>query len=389
MRSFCGARSAALHERRGMADAPGVRMLTLLLVLGVAPEPSAKLMRGNLASTYALQPYLQSASKFRDPQNADVILDSLDQLGRLEHAFMSPYGEPTPRAISTLFAEQVNRARAEFKSGDTEPARMKLRGLTGMCLSCHTRSTAPKLAELDVSANRLELTPSERAAFLAAARQIDPALDLWREQLAKPPQNVLEAYDQALALRAAVGVAVRAKDDPQLTLALLELVKNGAALPPFARLDATEWAKQAQAWKGERFIASAQPGAALFARAKALIEATPALGSVAPDDEHLIDLQRAASYLNRALQLEPKAKWRGEALYLLAVASAAALDPELWLLDEPFLEACVHENPHSKLAVRCVDRLADQTLYRYTFAGVTNVPIAVGSRLGELRALAK
>ncbi|MBL8955098.1 MAG: hypothetical protein JNK82_30255, partial [Myxococcaceae bacterium] len=255
--------------------------------------------------------------------------------------------------------------------------------------ACHTRSTGPSAAELGVTAERLELTLAERASFFAAAHQVDAALELWHVQLAKPPQNLLEAYDQALALRAAVGVAVRTKDDPQLVLTLLERVKNGANLPPYARLQAAAWVKQATAWKGERFSAASQPAGALFARAKALVEASPASRSVAPDDEHLVELQRAAGYLNRALALEPAAKWRGEALYLLAVASVAALDPELWQLDELYLEACVHENAHSRLAVRCVDRLADQTLYRHTFAGVANVPVEVGSRLGNLRALAQ
>jgi len=365
-------------------------MLALpLILLAAAPEPPADLMRGNLAAAWALQPYLLSPARFADPQNAELVATSLEQLALLEHAFPAPSGEPTPRAISRLFADQVKRARAEYAAGATEPARMKLRGLTGMCLACHTRAPAPPLAALNVSADRLGLAPNERAALLAGAHQLDAALEVWRAQLSRPPQNLLEAYDQALALRAAVGVAVRSKDDPQLVLALLELVKRGETLPPYARQGAAGWAKQAAAWKAERFAAPAQTPAALFARAKALVEAAPASRSVAPDDEHLVDLQRAASYLNRALALEPGARWRGEALYLLAVASAAAPDPELWLIDELFLEACVLENPHSRLAVRCVDRLAGQTIYRYTFAGVTHVPVDVGSRLGNLRALAQ
>ncbi|MBL8951177.1 MAG: hypothetical protein JNK82_10400, partial [Myxococcaceae bacterium] len=114
-------------------------MLTLFFVLAAAPEPTA-LMRGNLVSVYALQPYLASPARFRDPQSAEVILASLDQLALLEHTFLTPASGPTPRAISRLFAEQVKRARADYAAGSTEPARVKLRGLTGMCLACHTRS---------------------------------------------------------------------------------------------------------------------------------------------------------------------------------------------------------------------------------------------------------
>jgi hypothetical protein len=359
-------------------------MLPLLATLCLALDGGeVGIMRENLTAVFALQPYLASPAKFRDPANADVILASLDQLGRLQHQRV----EPTLNVISELFAARVQQARSDFLRGSRDAARLRLSGLTSLCLGCHARAPAA-VAPNHLAVEHLELAPAEKARFLASARQFDAALAVWKTVLEEPPENLLESYDQLLALRSAVGVAVRAKDDAQLVLDLLARTDGWHTLSPLTRHDTEAWQRQATAWKAEHFVATEKSAGALFARAKGLLESTPAYRSVASDEEHLVVLQRAASYLNRALELEPKAAWRGEALYLLAVASAAALDPELWQLDELYLESCVREYPHSKLAQKCVDRLADRIVYQYTLGGVTQVPPDEGSRLGDVRALA-
>lgn len=46
-------------------------------------------------------------------------------------------------------------------------------------------------------------------------------------------------------------------------------------------------------------------------------------------------------------------------------------------------------DPHTALALRCVDRLADRTLFLYSGSGGTRVPPELVERLTELRALAR
>ncbi len=357
--------------------------LALMAFLG-ADRPDPGLMRGNLTAAWALQPYLVSPESFRDPGNQDVILACIEQLALTEH----PYSAPTPAAISRLFVERVQKARADYERGSKDVARLRLMGLTGLCLGCHTRAPA-QATPLHLSAEHLKLAPAERAQLLAAARQFDRALETWKRLLETPPRNALEAYDQAFALRAALGVAVRAADDPDEALALIAPMENRPELAPLTRHRIATWKKDVVAWRSEAFVAKSQRPPALLARARALLDGTGALGSAGPDEDHFVALQRATAYLNRALELEPRAPWRPEALYLLAVAAAAASDPELWQLDELYLEACVRESPHTKAAVRCVDRLADRLVYRYTVEGVTRIPVEEASKLGDLRALAR
>ncbi|MBK7857864.1 MAG: hypothetical protein IPJ65_04395 [Archangiaceae bacterium] len=364
-------------------------MLTALMLLSLAAgDDTQHVMRGNLTAVFVLQRYLASPIEFRDPSNAGVINDSLALLARQQHPFMTSGDGPTQAALSLLFAQQVDRAREDFTRGSPDSARLRLRSVTGMCLGCHSRAPTHDLPGIHV-ANDANLPPAEFAQYLAATRQFDAALRTWKTVLEAPPKNGRDAYDQAIALRAAVSISVRVKDDPALTLELLERVKGRTELPGLVQRAAAEWVIQATAWKAEKLVAAEQSPGALFARAKQLVESSQAAASVVPDEAHLVALQRAVSYLNQALAREPKAKWRGEALYLLALSTSVVMDPDLWQLDGMFLEACVMENPHTRLAVRCVDRLADRTVYQYTLSGDTRVPMDIGSRLGDLRAIAR
>jgi hypothetical protein len=90
-----------------------------------------------------------------------------------------------------------------------------------------------------------------------------------------------------------------------------------------------------------------------------------------------------------ALAAGPTASFRGEALYLLGVASAATHDPLLWELDTLYLEGCILENAHTALARKCADRRDDRAWFIWSGSGGTDIPPDVSQRLGELRALAQ
>jgi hypothetical protein len=119
------------------------------------------------------------------------------------------------------------------------------------------------------------------------------------------------------------------------------------------------------------------------------VEASGAAQSPLTDEGRFISLLRASGYLHSAMEKEPGAPFRAEALYLLGVASAATLDPALFELDNLYLEACVRESPHSAIARRCVDRFYDRTWFGWTGSGGTAIPPEVERRLDELRALAQ
>jgi hypothetical protein len=346
-------------------------------------------MRGNFAALVALQPLLISPTAFADPANAAVLEQSLNLLGRVQHR--PPRAEePMPNAIAGLFGEALDRARAELAAGHREQARLRLRGLTGLCMGCHARKpVAADLNDLGRAGEALRLPPLERAEFFAATRQFDAALMLWADVLRDPPKAAADAFIQAQVARRALLVSVRVKDDPVATLELLKMVKQRPELPRLMRTSLEAWLKDAEAWKGEGFVSAKKTPEQLMARAQKLIAATGAERSLLMGDERLVPLLRASGYLDEALARAPNAASRGEALYLLGVATAALFDADLWDLDQLFLEACVRENPHTPLAVKCVDRFADRMLLLYSGSGGTRVPPDQIERLVQLRALAR
>ena len=78
---------------------------------------------------------------------------------------------------------------------------------------------------------------------------------------------------------------------------------------------------------------------------------------------------RATSYIHKALQKNPKAKFRTEALYALGSAYDSLQDPLLWPLVNSFFEMCVHEKPHSTIARKCYDRYAAKLALAYSEGG--------------------
>lgn len=368
----------------------------LLLCLSLAAPPAAlrasprdqRPMIDAMSAVVRLQPYLASPTAFRDPQNAAEIIADLDALSGLRHFFSDVEGRPNE--LATIYARQAMLARREYLEGDQETARIRLRNVSGLCIDCHV--TGPRLPELDEAAtlvDRLDLSPLERPLFLVLTRQPDRALAEWREALVSPPRNDAEAAEQAEGLRAALSVAVRVKDDPAIAIALLEAQRGRSSVSPTSRRQQERWLAEARRWQQEKVVAATLAPKELVARARALIDATGAAETPVPAVERLVELLRATKYLGDAVAREPRGPWRGEALYLLGVASASTNDPLLWQLESLYLEACVRENPHTALARGCARRLADRTWYAYSARGVESMPPEVAGTVHELAAMAR
>jgi len=368
-------------------------LLLACAVAGAAPRSPDDVkgtMRGNLAALVALQPMLASPEAFADPKNGPLIRGSLAALARTQHRFKKPQTQEPAYALSQLFAEALVWAQSDLSGGRTEAARLRLKGLTTLCLSCHARQLSPAdftpPAGLAVDAG---VSTYERAELLAATRQFDAALALWSEALSRPPSTDAEVYEQLHAFRAALSVAVRAKDDPQAAVGLLETHCASAAHSPASRRTCVKQLNDAKAWRAEQLVAATATGSALYARASELVDFSEVAETLYPREDERVKLLRVTAYLSLALEREPKAAWRGEALYELGLATGATLDPDLWALDGIYLEACVRESPHTALARRCADRLAERTLFDYSGSGGTRLPWDVARRLEAVRAMAK
>ena len=151
---------------------------------------------------------LASPAAFRDLRNTDAIASSLATLAQVRHQFPQGQTAPPAASIALLFNEACSAPAADFSQGRTDSARLRVQGLTALCLGCHARQVAPSdFAQAGRAAEGMGLSPLERAQFFAATRQFDVALALWGDALSAAGKTDAYAFEQWQALRSAMSVA--------------------------------------------------------------------------------------------------------------------------------------------------------------------------------------
>jgi tetratricopeptide (TPR) repeat protein len=369
--------------------------LLLAVALEGAPDGGVQTratMRDAFASLTQLLPLSASREALTDPKNAAAIGQALDALAGLQHAFPADpkAQEPATAALSTLFARYARDTRRRLDAGEFEGVSLRVRTLTSLCFSCHSRERAPSdFAVAQGWLDQLALPPLERAQALAATRQFDQALAVYRGVLDARPTGERALLEYSRALQDTLAILVRVRDDAAATGALLDALGQRDDLPPFLRGTIAAWRADVTAWQRERFDALKASPEALFRRAEALVRRANGSHALLTDERHDITWLRASGYLNLALAKNPRLKTRGEALSLLGVCAGALRSPLLWDVDLLFFEACVRENPKTTLARRCFRQLSDRVYLGYTGSSGTHLPEDELERLAELRRLAE
>ncbi|MCA3012858.1 MAG: hypothetical protein INH41_10720 [Myxococcaceae bacterium] len=265
-----------------------------------------------------------------------------------------------------------------------------MRTLTSLCFTCHSRERAPEdYRAMDQHLADARLPPLDRAQFLAATRRFDEALDAYGAVVARPATDERARLVQARAIKDALTLLVRVKDDAKATDVFLEGLSRRDDLPAFLKRSVAAWRKDVSAWRKERFDALGASPVALFTRAKALVAKASGPRTFLPDETNDVAYLRASAYLNLALGKDPRLPQRGEALFLLGVCAGALKSPLLWDVDLLFFEACVRENPKTPLAQRCFAQLSDRLYFGFTGSSGTHLPDDELSRLSTLRELAE
>jgi len=369
-------------------------LMTLICLTSLSNAKERPEVTGNMREVFNslmnLQTYAVSTDRFRDVKNKDVISKDLKTLERVNHSFPKKMMEEEPgiAAIAKLFQDYIHDTQNQFKKGNYEYARNRVRSATAFCLNCHTRVTTEKVF-VDFQ-NRIEkgdFSLYERAEIAAATRQFDKALKDYRELLSSVPKNEWGVIEYSRALRHAVSISVRVKRDPKLTLEILDQVAKQKDLPEFIQDYVNQWKKETVAWKDEK-VDEDLKGAKAIAKAKSIIEKAMASQAFPADENIDISLLRATNYLHEALDEKPNSEERAEALYLLGMAYQVLQDPMLWDLDTIYYESCIREKPHSDLSKKCYRRYSDRIYFGYTGSGGTFIPEPELKKLVELRKLA-
>ena len=371
----------------------GAMTLMLLAAPDAGAAPTKFTMREAFESLVRLQTVASSSSALRDPKNAASISADLARFSSLNHTFPADpkNQEPATAALSSLFSQYAAETSRRFEARETDVVGMRVRTLVGLCFTCHTRERAP--VDFNDAQKRLDalgLTGLQRAQVLVATRQFDEALVEYTRLLDGAPSTERGLLEYARALQDAMALQVRVKDDAAGTLALLDKLGARADLPPFLKGNIAAWRKDVAAWKAEKFDAQKAKPEALFARAQTMMtKANTGFGPFSMDERRDVIWLRASGYLNLALGKDPQLKSRGEALYLLGVCAGALRSPLWWDVDLLFFEACVRENPKTKVARRCFQQLSDRVYLGFTGSAGTFIPEDELARLTELRGLAE
>lgn len=371
-------------------------MLSTLCLVLLSTAPDAGTTRTSMREMFdalaTLQWAVATPSTLKDAASLQAVSRELETLSGMSHAFpASPKDqEPATAALSSLFARYAAETKRRVDAGDTAAVPLRVRTLTSLCFSCHSRERAPQ--DFDDAHRRfdaLALSDLERAQLLAATRQFDAALLQYRRVLASPAAGERGLLEYARALQDSLAILVRVKDDPAAAAALLDEAARRPGLPAHLQGTIAAWRKDVASWRQEAFNALKASPDALSRRAEALVRKAHGATSFMADTRSDVAFLRASAYLNLALAKNPKLKTRGEALYLLGLCTGALKSPLLWEVDGLFFEACVRENPKSALARRCFQQLSDRVVLGFTGSAGTQVPDDELQRLAELRALAE
>ena len=373
----------------------------LIATMSLAGEPVGggawkARMRSMLGDVLVLFPYAFDTGKFNDPKNAEVIQSSLQALTQksdgLKNHVASLKIDPSFPFIAEAFASDLAFAESTFAQGDSQRSHAQdyLRAALAKCMMCHTQSANGPELKLDKFQSQLSaLSPIDRFTALATTRQFDEALSEFDKILdsSKVTKPAASTFDQAT--REALAIVIRVKADPDRALTLIEKISESGASSAMIQGELKSWKQSVKLWKAEKPVAL-NSDQALFDEAKRLIdESKEKLSSLDNYQNSGVELLRASADLHNLLSKYPHSSLRAQSYFQLATVYDLLPGFAIWDLADGYLEACIEQNPHSAIAVKCYDRYENNTTLGYTGSAGTHVPKAVTEHLKKMNELAK
>lgn len=297
----------------------------------------------------------------------------------------APDTDPGLISLSRQFRQEMERAAASADSGQIDFAKDVAKSSVSYCIACHTRGpSGPQFPALGAFEKSLRTVPwVERMSFKAATRQFDEALKEIHAQLGSP-LNQTRPLDLERGVRIGLMVAVRAKESPDLAVALVDAVQRSAGASVSLKESAQSWMKDLKSWQGAK--------ASVLDSDEKLINATREIlkdvdeGARTGRDE--IKYLRASTLMHDLLRQFPKSASAGEAMYWVGSAYDVMGDLGFWNLGDFYFMSCIEHDPHTELSERCYRRYKDSIVFGYTGSAGTSIPKAVRSHLKDVETLA-
>lgn len=290
--------------------------------------------------------------------------------------------DPLLPLVAKSFESDLEQAGEIAAAGRVLQARQWARSALAACVTCHSRAGKGPRFELDAALEPVLKKSAwwDRAAFQAATRQFDPALDEIRKQLRAPRQPQSSLLEMEKAVRIGLMVAVRVKNDPACAAELADGVLASSWATPAMKERARVWKKDIDSWRKA-------PKAPPLATARALMSGEGDSGVRADDGD--VRWLRSSALMHEFLTGGPTPDETAEAYFLLGNAYDQMGDLGYWNLADLYFDSCVREKPHSAIAEKCAARFEDSLVLGYTGSRGVDVPSAVRRRVEELKKLAR
>ncbi len=304
-----------------------------------------------------------------------------------KETLLAPDGDPTLTFVQGLFARESKRGYHAIKEGYVEYGKGILRNTPAYCIACHSRnSSGPDFPTAPLSAEAEALPPFEKAQFLAATRHFDGAIDTLIKLTSDQAFAKANPLDWSRAVKQALTLAVRVKEDPDKALSILEAAAKIDG-PQFAIQNSQDWKASLLAWKKEK-EKKPTTEAALYRKAKKLMDDAKTKQSFVVDRSADILYLRASALLHEQLRVAPQGKLSTEALLLLGKSYEVLGELQSAPWHEVFYEACVRQRPHSPVARSCYQAYESSIYFGYSGSAGLSIPDDIQVALSELKTLA-
>jgi hypothetical protein len=297
--------------------------------------------------------------------------------------------DPSLQIIAGKFSEETKYAYRAIHAGNVEYGKNILKGVTSYCIACHTRhDKGPDFPVFPLNPKTDRLAPEEKAELYVATRQFDKGLEAFEGLIKDNEFAKKRPFDWEHAVRNALAISVRVKNDPAASLKIVELALSSPNIPAYTKAYLGKWKQAIEAWKTSG-IPSVTNETKLAAQMRKLMSEAKD-GQIFPADySSEVQYLRASAVAHDLLREAKDSKIKAEGLLTIGTAYEVLSNPTLWPMHELYYEACVHELPHSALAMKCYERYEQSVYMGYTGSAGTFIPDEVQVLLAEMKELAK
>ncbi|MCB0378710.1 MAG: hypothetical protein KDD33_09475 [Bdellovibrionales bacterium] len=341
----------------------------------------AKNMRGMAEAYEELIPYIYNSDAFRDPNNKKTISHYITELnthsGSLDKHVArgltgdDPLFEVGLKGLKTM----INKAAESYYVESYDYSQQLLQASSNYCYKCHVRtSMGPTFLKWDQFEELTkDMNPLDHAKILIATRQFPKAAEVLNNYLDKIKKSDRE--EQLKALKMLMTVTLKNLESPAQARKGISRFSNPDHFKKYG-VSLRSWDSYLEMW---------QKGQLKAKEAHTLIKVHE---SKKGRGVNYVEALHDSIILHKALLSETEKPWRARVYSALGGIYEKFPSLGFWELPESYFEACIYEDPGTKVAKRCYFSL--ESKLRSTYPKDMDSPLVDRdkTRLLKLKALA-